>query len=272
MSKELYIKYIEKSASAKDLIMNTLAKNKKELAMFGGGATALGGAYLLSSKEDKEKIKDLINKQKEFNNNHKLTKALLRSGGALTGTALAIRGGKPLEKAIGDGGIAGTAVGDLIGSSVLPVKDLYSKHKKEFGTSPDAKSVVKVLGANALPSAALWGGIYGIKHGAIKKNLSKKMSDGVNNAINGKKELAEIFNKYNGKPELIKEVGEDVLQAELKDKFKKIIEGGATIPMTMMTPSIVRKNVVSIPGALITPDSVIKKKKEIESKTISKEQ
>lgn len=271
MSKELYIKYIEKSASAKDSIMNTLTKNKKELAMLGGGAAALGGVYLLSSKEDKDKIKDLVNKQKEFNNNHKLAKGLLRSGGALTGTALAMRSGKPLGKAIGDGGIAGTAIGDLIGSTVFPVKDLYSKHKKEFGTSPDAKSVAKVLGANALPSAALWGGIYGLKNGAIKKNLSKKMNDGVNNAINGKKELAEIFNKYNGKPKLIKEVGEDVLKAELKDKFKKIIEGGAAIPMTMMTPSMIRKSVTSIPGALVTPDSIVKKKKEIENKAINKE-
>ena len=104
----------------------------------------------------------------QFNENHKLVKGRLRRGGALVGTAIALQGGKPLAQAIGDGGIAGTAIGDLVGSTVLPVKDLYSKHKEEFGASPDAKSVAKVLVANALPSAALWGSLYGFKKGALK--------------------------------------------------------------------------------------------------------
>lgn len=271
MNKDFYIRSIEKTAGAKEAIIKSIVDNKNSLAMLGAGAGALGGAYLLSDKEDRKKIKDgyknLREKQKEFNKNHKLAKGLLRSGGALAGTAMALKGGRPLAQAIGDGGIAGTAIGDLVGSTVLPVKDLYSKHKEEFGTSPDAKSVAKVLGANALPSAALWGSLYGFKKGALKNSIANSMSTGVNNSISGAKELAEIFNKYNGKPELISSVGKDVVEKQINDKFVKMWEGGMAVPMAMMTPNVVRKSIASIPGALVTPESIIQKKKEIEDKS-----
>lgn len=271
MNKDFYIESIEKTAGAKETIIKSIVDNKNSLAMLGAGAGVLGGAYLLSDKEDRKKIKDgyenLRAKQKEFNENHKSEKGRLRRGGALVGTAIALKSGKPLAQAIGDGGIAGTAIGDLVGSTVLPVKDLYSKHKEEFGASPDAKSVAKVLVANALPSAALWGSLYGFKKGALKNSIANSMSTGVNNSISGAKELAEIFKKYNGKPKLIASVGEDVVQKQIKDKFVKILEGGMAVPMAMMRPNIVRKSIVSIPGALVTPESIIQKKKEIEDKS-----
>lgn len=273
MTKDFYIDSIEKIAINKDSLINSLSENKAYLSALGAGAGALGGAYLFSDKEDRGKIKDGIksftNRKKDFNNKHKVSKNVLRGGGALAGTALALKSGKPLSKAIADGGIAGTAIGDMIGSTVLPARDLYKKHKDEFGTTPDTKSMVKVIGANALPTAALWGSIYGIKNGAMKKNIAKNMTDGVNNAISGKKELADVFNKYNSNPELINQLGQEALKNEIQGKMTKMIEGGMAVPLAMMPVGMIRKSVASIPGALVTPDDIIKKKKqEIEEKSI----
>lgn len=271
MNKDFYIQSIEKTAGAKETIIKSITDNKNYLAMLGAGTGALGGAYLLSDKDDRKKIKDgyknLKAKQREFNKNHKLAKGLLRSGGALAGTAMALKSGKSLAQAVGDGGIAGTAIGDLVGSTVLPIKDLYSKHKEEFGTSPDAKSVAKVLGANALPSAALWGSLYGLQKGALKNNIANSMSAGVNKSISGAKELAQTFSKYNGNPELIASVGKNVVEKQINDNFAKMLEGGMAVPMAMMTPNIIRKSINSIPGALVTPESIVQKKKEIEDKS-----
>lgn len=274
MDKEFYINNIEKSAAAKDKVINILNDNKSYLSALGAGAGALGGAYLFSDKDDRQKIKDgykdFKSKKEQFSKNHKLSKSLLRGGGALAGTAMALKSGKPLGKAIGSGGIAGTAIGDIIGSSALPVKELYKEHKKEFGTNPDTKDVLKVLGANALPTAALWGGVYGLKNGAIKKDISKNINDGVNNAIKGKGELVDVFNKFNGNQELINSVGKDVLEKQINEKVTKILEGGLSVPLAMMPIGFARQTVASIPGSYINPKSLIKKKKEIEDKSINK--
>lgn len=274
MGKDFYIKSIEKNAGALDTFVNELASNKSYLSLLGAGTGALGTAYMLSDKDDKQKIKDGYNgirgKQKEFNKKNSKTKKILRSGGALAGTALALKGGKSLPKAIADGGIAGTAIGDMVGSTVLPAMDLYKEHKKEFGTAPDIKSMAKVVGANAIPSAALWGSVYGLKHGAIKKNISKTMNDGISNAAKSGTELAKILEKYNGRPDLINEIGKDVLEKKIGDNFSKIIEGAVTVPLSMMPIGMFRKSLVSIPGSLVTSESEInKKKQEIENKSIN---
>lgn len=271
MDKNFYIKSIEDVAGNPNKIVEGLYNNRKILGALGAGAGALGGAYLLSNKEDKAKIKNAYKtfkeKKRENEKKNKITKGLLRNGGALAGTAIALKSGKPIAKAIGDGGVAGFAIGDLVGSAALPLKELYSKHKEEFGTAPDAKSVAKVLGANALPSAALWGGLYSLKNGSVRKKMSDNIANNVNNFMDGKREVSNIFNKYTNDPLLMNQVGQKAVQQEINNAMAKTTQGALALPMAMVTPNMIKRHVTSLPGAFITPDSIIQKKKEIENKS-----
>ena len=247
VNKDFYIDSIEKIASD-----NTSERSLKDVAT-----------------DMYEKYKKFNEKKKDFNKQNKMSKRLLRTGGALTGIAIATKQGKPIIQAIANGGLAGTAIGDIVGSTVLPAKDMYKKHIEEFGTAPDVKSMAKVVGANAIPTAAMWGGIYGVKKGAMKNKLSKNISDGITNSADGFKELKQVFNKYSENPDLIKKVGQKELEKEIKDKMTKMVMNGAMVPFALTPVNAARNHLLSIPGMNVTPDSIIKKKKqEIEQKSI----
>lgn len=169
MHKEFYKEYIEKTAGVKDKAISFASKNKKLLVGAGVAGAGLGGAYLVSPSDKKEKIrhgagvagKSIITARM----NGELQDAVKNVGG-LVGTGLALKSGKSLGKAVASGGLKGMAIGDIAGAATIPTYQLYKKHKKEFGEAPDMKSVSAVMAANVLPTAALWGGIYGLKSGA----------------------------------------------------------------------------------------------------------
>lgn len=275
MRKEFYIGHIEKKANLSSKIVDGIIDNKIPLSAIGAGAGALGSAYLLSDKEDRSKIKNGVKtintKRKESNRKNSKTKTMLRGGGALAGTMLSLNKGKSLQQAIVDGGIAGTAIGDMVGTTVLPTRDLYKQHKEEFGTRPDVKSVAKVVGANAIPSAALWGSVYGLKNGAIKKGISNNISSAIDGASQNKDELLKTIRKYQGKPELINSVGMDNVKKKISKNVNGILNNSSSIPFAMLPISVARNSLTSIPGSLVTPESVIEKKKqEIENKSMNK--
>ena len=65
MDKNFYIKSIEDVAGNPNKIVEGLYNNRKILGALGAGVGALGGAYLLSNKEDKAKIKNAYKTFKE---------------------------------------------------------------------------------------------------------------------------------------------------------------------------------------------------------------
>lgn len=252
-------------------IIKELAKDKK---LMTGLATsgALGTGYLLMGKENRKKFKDkrkeVSSKTKEYNKKNKLTKKLLRGTGALAGTAIAVKSGKPIPQAVGEGGLAGLVAGDMIGATALPLKDLYTAHKREFGTAPDGKSIARVMATNTLPHAALWASVYGLKDGAMRKKLSDKLTNNISDVVDGRNETKQIFNKYKTNQQLLANTPPKQVQSELMKPMTKAGIGAVSAMYATMTPDMINKKILSIPGAYITPESIVQKKKqEIEQKS-----
>lgn len=120
-------------------------------------------------------------------------KNMLRTTGAVVGTGIAMKKGMPLGKAVANGGMAGIAVGDIAGATIIPTRDLYKKHIEAFGVAPSIKDTGKVIAANTLPAAAFWGAAYGTKLGIQKRNaIAQKMGDKASDVTTKPKRLAEL--------------------------------------------------------------------------------
>ncbi|MGL5715938.1 MAG: hypothetical protein ACRCX2_23180 [Paraclostridium sp.] len=190
----------------------------------------------------------------------------MSKGGAAIGTALALSKGKKLTNAIATGGLAGMAAGDIAGSLVIPTKQLDRQHKKEFGEKADKKSKAMVLGANALPTAALWGVALGNKK--IRTKLQTGISDMPKNlkrAVVSQKAAIRDAGRVNtlideGKLEQAQKL-QDLAQKKMptrikhtKDSLKKMMGATAAIGAGGA--------VAEIPTYIATPRNVIDHKKK----------
>lgn len=215
---KFYKEQIEKTASVKEKAIAFAGNHKKKLIGAGIAGAGLGTAYLASPKDGKEKIKSgvkTVGKSVATAQINGQAQDTIKNIGGLIGTGIALKGGKSLGKAVVDGGLKGMAAGDILGATTIPTYQLYKKHKKEFGEGPDAKSLAMVMGANVLPTAAMWGGIYGLKNGAkhIKNNPGKlgkvikkggdavskstdNFADGFGEVINAGKQIGKDYRSF----------------------------------------------------------------------------
>lgn len=302
-----YIFEIEKQASIKEKAINFAMKNKKKIGAGALGAGALGTGYLIANDDQKKKIKDGV----RFAKNSVLAGGIngyLQDGAKYTGAALGTmlgmkRGGKSFKKALATNGLAGLALADIAGAATIPTAQLYRKHKKEFGTAPDAKSLGTVLAANVGPTAAIWGGLYGAKKGIAKrKNIAKNFANGLNDSAEGVREFKNLINKSNGfsgpagtftKKDLKNATGskkkifekmkklnqidfnntyeteKDVLNA-VKGSNKKIF-GGIGKAGKAFAPIAIADQLAGIPAGLAAPQNVIDAKKKILAKKKTEE-
>ena len=188
----------------KNEILKTAAEGKKlstkaKIGLAGAGALASGVGYSALSDKNKKKVKEGSKNATNVANN-KLKQSLLAITGGLAGTGLSLKRGRSLKRSVATGGLAGAAAGDILGSAIIPTRDLYKKHKKEFGTAPDKKDVAKVMAANVIPTAGLWGVIGTSKRKRARyakenaekikktKDSYKKFSENMNNTIKAQTE------------------------------------------------------------------------------------
>lgn len=237
-------------------LANSIMKSKKARIALGVGALG-AGAYAISPDKQKKQMRDVgsvIGKSVlDGQVNGQLQDTMKWIGGGL-GTAYAVKKGKSLNQAAATGGLAGMALGDITGSVIIPTHQLYRKHKKEYGTAPDAKSVAAVMGANVLPTAALWGTLYGAKKGiAARKNISANLSGGM-------KETSDAFKK-------MKEVARnpDFNMSDIMSEKSKAISGIKKVTKSML-PIGIAAELVAAPTYFATPENVIKMKKKKEEK------
>lgn len=191
-------------------------------------------------------------------------KAVAFAGGGL-GTALAMKRGKNLNNAIRSGGLLGMAAGDTIGSVAVPQHALYKKHKKEFGTAPDAKSVGKVFAANTLPTAASWGAILGSKKG--RKLFGDGFAIPAENMRKGFSAGKKEFNSLRQRART-GDLPESEIKTGVKNVFKKGLaasrenKGGGKAAAKMWLADKAMDKLVEAPTYVVTPDSIIAKKKK----------
>lgn len=269
-----YLEYIEKEASLKDTALNQIKKHKKALIGAGTAGAGLGGAYLLGNDEQKAKIRNGTKVAAKsvatgmFNGG---AQEALSNSAALAGTALALRkmkgsninAGRKLLKAVGTGGIGGMALGDIVGASTIPTYQLIKKHKKEFnGELPDKKSVGAIAAANVLPTAALWGGLYGLKKGrALKTKINRNL---VGSMLDIRKAGKQIGNGLKTKPprnhrEMMRQ-GSKSRGSQIVGGSKRLVKslvgvGGALAPIAGFG------KLAELPTYAVTPDNVIMAKK-----------
>lgn len=201
----------------------------------------------------------------------------MSNGGAVLGTALAMKkGNKSLAKAIATGGLAGMAAGDIAGSIIIPTTQLQRQHKKEFGEKADLKSKAMIMGANVLPTAALWGVALGNKK--IRTGLQKGISDVPRNikrisvsqkaAIRDGRKVNELLDagKLNEAKKLANLMEKKApIRAERVKKYSKAI-GGATAALGAGSA------IAEVPTYIVTPRNVIDaKKKEIDKLSKNKQ-
>lgn len=294
-----FINDAEKLASVKLNAINFVKKNKGKIAAGVAGAGALGGAYSLANDKQKEKIKDGL----KFTKNSLIAGSVnggLQSAtkytGLLLGTGIGLKKGKSLGSAIASNGLAGLAIGDIAGAATIPTVQLYSKHKKEFGKAPDAKSLGTVVGANLLPTAAIWGSLYGTKKGLQnKEKISKGLINGMKDLSINSKNLKDTFRKAQGftdniTPEMLRKAkgkakekleremainglnymdslgGAEGFKEHLGKSSKKIL-GSALGMGKAFAPIAIADELAGIPAALAAPQNIIDiKKKQIEKR------
>ena len=194
--------------------------NAKKALILGAGAGVTGAGYLAANDEYKGKIKDGV----KFIRNGMVSGGIngflqdgMKAVGAAAGTAYGLKKGKSFGKAVSTNGLAGTAIGDVVGAATIPTTQLYSQHKKEFGTAPDAKSLATVIGANVGPTAAIWGGLYGAKKGIKnRKAISKGFSDGADKLFSSGKQTLDDINGARG-------YTKDFTRKKGRDMFKNVV-------------------------------------------------
>lgn len=293
MSKNHYILKLEKQASATNKALSFVNKHKG--AIIGGGlaATALSGAYAFGDDDTKQtihKIKDSI--VTGYANG--TAQDMLRNAGGLAGLAISMKKGNSVGKAVKRGVIPGMAIGDLAGAATIPTYQLYKKHKKEFGTAPDMKTTGKLLAANVIPTASVWGGLYGAKkalssgklnpgvvpesanklsRGAInlgnklKKNtasvahIDRTLENKVDNVVNKVKDFKQDFNNMYGNDELIAKLGPQGVKKRVYNHTKGVAKslggvGGALAPLVLMQEG------AALPTYIATPENLIDAKKK----------
>lgn len=270
-----YLEYIEKKASFRDIALNQAKKHKKALIGAGVVGTGLGGAYALGDNEQKKKIKNgtkVVAKSVATGMFNGGAQEALANSAAVAGTALALKkmkgsnlsAGRKLLKAVGTGGIGGMAIGDIVGASTIPTAQLIKKHKKEFnGELPDKKSVGAIAAANILPTAALWGGLYGLKNGrALKTNISRGLTKNMIGLRRSGKQIGKAL-----KTEAPKN-SKQMLRQGTKSKGAQLIRGGKNLTKSVigfggaMAPIAVAGKAAELPTYAVTPDNVILAKKQ----------
>lgn len=197
-----YVLEIEKKAGFKDKAIGLASKHKNKLIIGAAGAGTLGAGYAVADDKTKAKLREggnfLKNSLIAGGINSRLQDAV-KYGGGIAGTAYGMKKGKSMGKALSTNGLVGMAIGDMAGSAGIPLSQLYKNHKKEFGTAPDAKSVGAILAANTLPTAAIWGTLYGTKKGINKrKAIAKNMSSGADEISKATNKYMDIVSKVQG--------------------------------------------------------------------------
>ena len=293
MSKNHYILKLEKQASATNKALSFVNKHKG--AIIGGGltATALGGAYALGDDDTKQtihKIKDSI--VTGYTNG--TAQDMLRDAGGLAGLAISMKKGNSIGKAVTKGAIPGMAIGDLAGAATIPTYQLYKKHKKEFGTAPDMKTTGKLLAANVVPTASVWGGLYGAKkalrsgklnprvvpesanklsHGAInlgnklKKNttsvaqIDHALGGNVSKVVNKMKDFKIDFDYMYNNPELLDRLGSQGIKDRVYDHTKEVFKALGGVGGTL-APLALAQEASAVPSYIVTPQNLIDAKKQ----------
>lgn len=224
-----------------------------------------------NSMEDKGiPVKKIMRNAKEGGSNALAQKAL-SGAGMITGTLLAKkRGASSWARAAGTGGLIGSATGDLLGAATIPTTQLYKEHKKEFGTAPDAKSVGKVMAANVLPTAAVWGALLGPKK--VRKAVSDTMSNTGEKAVSKIKDFAE---KSKNVVQNNTEETRQALKNSIYNKANKGNSGGKDAAKALGLMGLMEASdyAAAIPTFLVTPKTVVENKKnkmkqEIENNSI----
>jgi len=273
MNKEYYIESIEKTASIKEKAIKMFNKNKgliKKVGIGTGvGAGALGSAYALSNDEGKAKIKSgvkTVGKSIATGMvNGEAQDTAMKIGG-IAGTALAMKKGKmPFNKALVHGGMAGMAIGDIAGGATIPTYQLYKKHKEEFGTAPDAKSIAATIGASTAPVAALWGGLYGLKKGkAIRGEIGKNLEQSLGRVGASGKIFARDFKDLSNKATTVDAASNPEFQKMVSKKMgdnsvrvaKRALKVGAAL-----APMAAAQEVAALPTYFATPENIVNFKK-----------
>lgn len=268
-----YKEIIEKQASAKTKAINLIKNNKKKLLATGLGAGALGTAYLASDDKTKSKINNgakTVGKSVLTAEANGAGQDIIKNLGGLAGIALAKKKGLPLSKAISSGGLAGMALGDIAGATVIPAVELRKRHEKEFGTAPDLKSTATVMAANVLPTAALWGGLYGLKSGIKKrKQISSNLNAGLNSLGKNTAKLKDDFVRYKGNVERINSIGGVEGVKKLVGGDVKSIGNDVKSLAKSFAPLGVASFAAGVPTYFATPDNVVNlKKKRLEEQNM----
>lgn len=227
MTKNEYLQCLEKIAADETSISNTAKKIKD--------------AYIENKVNDTKKM-------------------ALRVGAGAVGTALDMRRGKSLPQAIARGGMAGMAMGDISGSAIFPLMSLRKEHKKEFGESPDAKSIAKVMAANVIPTTALWGGLYGVRKGVQKRNeIATKLGDNIEKIRDNSKGLSSHI-KYYKEPLNVIESGAGKVYSDINGSLSGIRQGVMGSAMSF-APLGAAQLLTEIPAVAATPRSIVQSKK-----------
>lgn len=180
--------------------------------------------------------------------------------GAGVGTAIQMKKGKSFADAAKTGGLTGMAIGDTVGSIVVPQSRFVSMHKKEFGTMPSAKDVGKLFMANTVPTAASWGAIMSLKKPRkFYQDSIKEMTEGLANKSKGAKDAL----KFSASAEAMQMNNADFLK-EFTNKARGP-QADNNLMKTVAKAAVVDKIVdhaVDLPAKFVTPESLINSKKE----------
>lgn len=244
----------------------------KGLALPTGAVAAAGtGAYLSGEKgkERRTKAKKLVTDNLIPSFRDGFAQNALSVAGAGLGTAVQMKRGKSFSDAAKTGGLYGMAAGDIAGSVVFPQGRLIQMHKKKYGTMPSAKEMGKLFAVNTIPTAALWGGVLGLKK--PKKFYQDTTKDVVQGLGNKAKNIKGLPKRVKGafdfaaspeaqklsQKDFIKEYG-NRLKGPKVESDKNLSK---TIGKALLIDNIV-DNVVDLPTKFVTPETVMAEKEK----------
>lgn len=212
-------------------------------------------------KTDKNKSKKIIKDNLIPSAKIRVGRKALAGVGAGVGTAIQMKKGKSLADAAKTGGLVGTAIGDVVGSAVIPQSKLIAMHKKEFGTMPSTKDMGKLFVANTVPTAASWGTIMSLKKPRkfYQNNIASITQDF---ASRGKKYKDGIA--YANSREAARMNNSDFLK-EFRSRTKNSKSDNGKLAKTMIKAIATDKavdSVVNLPSKFVTPESLINNEKE----------
>lgn len=215
-----------------------------------------------------EDVKTHKSKSKQVIKDNLVPSAKIKAGrkalagiGAGVGTAIQMKRGKSFVDAAKTGGLAGTAIGDVVGSAVIPQGKLIAMHKKEFGTMPSTKDMGKLFVTNTVPTAASWGAIMSLKK---PKKFYQNNVAGIAEGLAGKGKKFKDVISYANSPEAAKMNNSDFVK-ELRAKLKSSKSDNSQLAKTMIKAMVADKvidNVADLPSKFVTPESLINNGKE----------